>query len=462
MTLLAAVPLAYAPDARHAAVIGHGSGLTTHVLLASPAIAEVDVIEIEPEMIRGARAFLPRVARAYEDRRARHHVEDARAFFARAARRYDLIISEPSNPWISGVASLFTPEFYRQAKRTLAPDGLFVQWFHTYDMDRALIGSFLRGIGEVFADYAVYAPNDSDMLLVARGSGDLPPLSSLLFEWPAMRAELDHLGIRSLPDLALFRVASRRAYAPMFAKTRVNSDYFPYLEFGAVRALFLKNRDMDLGQMAFEPVPLFEILSGFDAPQPIRRPMSVVRLHPTLGRAVRINIYADALAVPDTAPLPPETAYLPFDERRNLEVVRHAPAGKTAEAWQTWFSSLFTIAKAMIPSGDALALDAFLQTPRLMDALGTAPPDIRERVAFLRAMARRDLERVREDGHRLLAGPLQREDPLFHAYVLVATTTACLAGNPDTACRGVIALLDQEPSRNSVIDVLRAHRSALR
>ncbi len=59
-------------------------------------------------MIRGARTFLPRVARAYDDPRVRYFIEDARAFFARAGKRYDIIVSEPSNPWVSGVASLFT------------------------------------------------------------------------------------------------------------------------------------------------------------------------------------------------------------------------------------------------------------------------------------------------------------------------------------------------------------------
>ena len=160
MTLLAALPLAHAPGARRVAVIGHGSGLTTHVVLASPRVEQVDVIEIEPEMVRGARAFLPRVERAYEDRRARLFVEDARAFFARASQGYDIIISEPSNPWVSGVASLFTPEFYRQAKRALNPNGLFVQWFQTYEIDGPLVASIVRGIGAVFSDYVLYAAND--------------------------------------------------------------------------------------------------------------------------------------------------------------------------------------------------------------------------------------------------------------------------------------------------------------
>lgn len=215
MTMIGVLPLAHAPGARTAAVIGHGSGLTTHVVLGSPTIERVDAIEIEPEMIRAARAFLPRVSRAYYDPRVRFIIEDARAFFARAPQKYDVIISEPSNPWVSGVASLFTPEFYRQAKRALAPDGLFVQWFHLYEIDRPLIASIVRGIGSVFPEYVLYAANDTDVVLVASASTNLPPLTDEVFAWPHMRAELEYLDLSSPAQLRLFRIASRKAYAPL-------------------------------------------------------------------------------------------------------------------------------------------------------------------------------------------------------------------------------------------------------
>ena len=418
------------------------------------------MVEIEPEMIRGARLFLPRVARAYEDPRARYFIEDARAFFARSAKRYDIIVSEPSNPWVSGVASLFTPEFYRQASRALAPNGLFVQWFHLYEIDRPLVGSIVRGIGAVFSDYVLYAANDTDIVLVATASGSVPPVSTALFAWPAMRAELEYLDIRAPADLALFRVASRRAYAPLLETGRANTDYFPYLEFGAARARFLGRNYPELGQIARRPRadagdPV--ALRRAAAPSGLRNP----RPHPRFGQAARVNLYADALAA-DTAPLPSEAARLKDEERKNLEIVRHPPAGRPADAWQIWFSSLFALSKLMIPNGGAPALDAFLRNARMTAALDSAPPEIREKVAFLQLVGRRDLDRMREQGHHLLAGSLQLQDPVFHAYVFVATTTACLAGDPDAACRRIIALLDQVPPGSPVIDVLRAHQSALR
>jgi spermidine synthase len=462
MTLLAAVPLSYAPDARKVAVIGHGSGLTTHVLLGSPTIEGVDVIEIEPEMIRGAREFLPRVARAYDDPRARYFIEDARAFFARASRHYDIIVSEPSNPWVSGVASLFTPEFYRQAERALAPNGLFIQWFHTYETDRTLVGSIVQGIGAVFSDYALYAANDSDVLLVATASGSLPPVSEALFGWPGMRAELDYLGIRAPADLAMFRIASRRAYAPLLETGHGTSDYFPYLEFGAARARFLGTSYPELTEIARDPVPMLEILSGFDAPRLPSPSTDLAWVNPRFGQVLRANLLADALAAGD-APWPPATSSLPIDDRRNLEIVRNVPPRQAdAAAWQLWFSSLFALSKAMISNGGAPSLERYLQSARVRDALRGAPAEVRDKVEFLLLVGRRDLDAVRREGPRLLAGSsMQSRDPMFHAYVFVATTTACLAGTPDASCRQVIAQLDRVPRGSPVIDVLRAHQSAL-
>ena len=459
MTLLGAVPLAYAPDARKAAIVGHGSGLTSHVMLGSPKIEAIDVIEIEPEMIRGAREFLPRVARAYEDPRARFVIEDARTFFARAPPGYDIIVSEPSNPWVSGVASLFTPEFYRHARRALAPNGLFVQWFHLYDIDRRLIGSIVRALASVFPDYVLYGTNDSDVVLVASASGSMPPVSDTLFTWPAMRGELEYLGIRSPADLAFFKIASRRAYAPLLETGRMNSDYFPYLEFGAARARFLHTGFSDLSEMARDPVPMLEILSHFAPPGLPTSAAALARAYPRFAQAARASVYAEALANP-TGPLPAAVSGLPMDDRRAIEIAREPPPYRSESAWGAWFASLFTISKAMIPNGGAPALEGFLRSSRVSAALPLAPDEIRDQVEFLVLAGRRDLDRIREVGPTLLEGPKAIQDPVFRAYVYVITTSACLAKPPDETCRKIIAMLDLVPRGSPIIAVLRAHQAA--
>ena len=175
MTLLGALPLLARPEAKTFANIGFGSGLTTDTLLSHSGPRRVDTIEIEPAMVAGARGFYPRVHRVFADPRASVYFEDAKSFFARHRRRYDVIVSEPSNPWVNGVASLFTVEFYRHAVRYLEPDGLFVQWLHIYELDDRLLASMFGAVDAVFADYDVYQPNSGDLVVLAVRTGRVRP-----------------------------------------------------------------------------------------------------------------------------------------------------------------------------------------------------------------------------------------------------------------------------------------------
>src|SRR5258705_6245820 len=164
MTLTAAIPLAYRPDATSAAVIGIGTGLTTHTLLASSTLRSVETIEIEPAMAEASRRFAPRNTNAFADPRSHIVFDDAKTFFSTHNRRYDIVVSEPSNPWVSGVSSLFTEEFYRRIRTHLNPDGLLVQWFQLYEIDTSLVDSVLGPLGGTLQDYAVFAPSDHHLV----------------------------------------------------------------------------------------------------------------------------------------------------------------------------------------------------------------------------------------------------------------------------------------------------------
>ena len=153
------MPLAVAPEARDVAVVGFGSGVTTQTLLQSPDLTRVDTIEIEPRMIDAAHSFFSRVARVFDDPRSHLHVEDAKSFFSTSGRRYDIIISEPSNPWVSGVAGLFSTEYYKGLKRYLNPDGVLAQWIHIYYFDNVLLTSIMKALGENFQHYNIFYNN---------------------------------------------------------------------------------------------------------------------------------------------------------------------------------------------------------------------------------------------------------------------------------------------------------------
>src|SRR5580658_3633513 len=145
MVQLAAIPLSLKPDAARVANIGFGSGLTSHVLLTSGQLQRLDTIEIEPLIVEAARqGFGPRIHDVFEDPRNHIVYEDAKTFFAASREPYDLIVSEPSNPWVSGVASLFSDEFYARIVQHLRPDGLFVQWIQVYETDISIVASVIK------------------------------------------------------------------------------------------------------------------------------------------------------------------------------------------------------------------------------------------------------------------------------------------------------------------------------
>jgi spermidine synthase len=269
MILLAALPMSLSAQARNVAVIGFGAGLTTHTLLANPALSRVDTVEIEPAMVRGARIFRPWNERAFSDPRSRIVYDDAKTFFATQPRGYDLVISEPSNPWVSGVAGLFSDEFYAVVRRHLTPGGVFAQWIQLYEIEPELVVSVLKALEKNFTDYAVYASNDTDMIVVAKNGGALPPIPDPeVLATPAMAAHLDRAGVYNLQDIEVRHAGTRACWQGLLRSFEVpmNSDYHPVLDQGAVRARFLSSSAVGLLHFARTPLPMLEMMSRTPRP----------------------------------------------------------------------------------------------------------------------------------------------------------------------------------------------------
>jgi len=262
MILAAALPMIHSLQARSVAIIGMGSGLTSNSFLANPAIAEVDTIEIEPAMIEGAQGFRPRNERVYTDPRSHLHIEDAKTFFSTHSRQYDIIASEPSNPWVSGVANLFTDEFYQHVRRHLHKEGLFVQWLQAYEIDTPLVVSVMKALSRNFPDYAIYTSGYNDILIVAKNTGALGLPNFQRLSQFGLNDEMEHIAIRNAQDLWLRRVGSRKTLGPLFETWPVpfNSDYFPVLDQNAARSRFMKHLAYELIDLANTPVPLLEML----------------------------------------------------------------------------------------------------------------------------------------------------------------------------------------------------------
>lgn len=238
---LAWTPMSTRNRPYRAVLIGLGSGMTAHYLLGDPYLQSLDVVEIEPAVFTMSRYFQARNGRIFTDPRMRFWAEDARTFFATHGGTWDLVVSEPSNPWVSGVSSLFTKEFYRDLKRHLAPDGALAQWLQSYEFRDELFLSILSAMRSSFPKVALHPipGTTADILLLAGEQVPTPDSSRLSGGTPF--ADLSAEGLT--PGV----VASAPAVTPRMINFLVkdvvaNSDYQPIVDAQAEDAFFQKSR----------------------------------------------------------------------------------------------------------------------------------------------------------------------------------------------------------------------------
>jgi len=268
MVMAGALPLSIHDTPSDVANIGFGSGLTTQTLLLDPRVKRVDTIEIEPAMVEGAKMFRPTVEKAYADPRAHLQIEDARSYFTAHKAKYDVIVSEPSNPWVSGVASLFSREFYRYVPQHLKPGGLFVHWVQLYEIDDELVATIIASLEGSFSDYRVFLSNYGDMIMVARADGPVGEIVPARLNGVEMRAMLHRQGIGADGDLRFHELGSRKGLSPLFhiLSNRTNSDFYPILSLEAPRARFKTEEASTLIDLPTADLPYIELLSEVPLP----------------------------------------------------------------------------------------------------------------------------------------------------------------------------------------------------
>jgi len=237
--LLAHLPLLLHPAPHSVYIIGLGSGVTLGAALTHP-IDRAVVSEISPEVVAASNAFRAENHDALLDRRTHLLVRDGRSHLLLSAEQYDVIISEPSNPWMAGVSTLFTREFFAAARARLRPGGLLCQWAHTYNISDADLRSIVSTFLSAFPDGAAWLVGESDLLLV----GSLAPIRALdeglrdAWTRPGVAADLAEVDIRnpfSLLTLFVARGSDLRRYVE---GAEVQSDDRLALEFSAPRAIY--------------------------------------------------------------------------------------------------------------------------------------------------------------------------------------------------------------------------------
>lgn len=237
--LSAQIPLFLKPDARSALVVGLGSGITVGSVLRHP-VEKVDVVEIVPAVAEAAKLFAGASYNALEDPRTRLHIQDAKVFLNGGDRRYDVVISEPSNPWVAGIASLFSTDFYGRVQAHLNPGGVFAQWTHLYEMNDQTLRLILRTFASSFKHVTAWHIAGADILLIGSREPitlDFARMQKLLGE-PAVAEDLARVKVKRLSTLLSLQLSGDQAIRRMAGRGRLNEDLFPILEYEAPKAFF--------------------------------------------------------------------------------------------------------------------------------------------------------------------------------------------------------------------------------
>lgn len=342
--MLGLAPVAARAGATSALVIGYGSGVTTRILAAAPGMARVRVVEIEPAVLAMDTLFQHVNDTVLARPNVSAVVDDARSALQLGRDRYDVIVSEPSNPWLAGVATLYTPEFFQIVRGRLADEGVFCQWVQLYQLPLPIVAGIVRNIRAVFPNVHVWLGESHDLLVLAspkplsydeawigRLVGPQGVLRDVGREWLNVDQVHDYFGRLLLADSGVTLLVERARFQ--------HSDDRPRLEFVAARSFLAE----DVPGVFDSLMTIASVRGGAASPFLLVRTLTNRRTDPAMLR------YLDA--VRKVQPEEPEWAVRSAAVRLTM--------GDTTRA-----DSLLERALARGPRGDALLLRGVIATAR--------------------------------------------------------------------------------------------------
>ncbi len=238
------IPMFFAENKENVCIIGHGSGITlSSVLKHSPG--KVDVVEIEQGVLNLSKYFNYISGDPLSDRAVTTHLEDGRVFLTYTDKVFDVIISEPSNPWMAGTNNLFTAGFYRTVHSRLAPDGVFCQWFPLYKKSYDSISVMINTLRSVFPHTVLFVSKSDDIICIA-SKNPLTVTEKELedkFGVPAVMESLASLFIRSPYQLFGFFACSDEGLSGLPDASGLNTDNNSMMEYRAAIEYFRIRRE---------------------------------------------------------------------------------------------------------------------------------------------------------------------------------------------------------------------------
>jgi hypothetical protein len=245
-------------------VIGLGSGVSVGAALSPDSVQHIDVVEMSPEVVAASKEFAPFNALTYTSGsnvtlntpKVQLIINDARNHLLLTTRKYDVISSEPSNPWMAGIGNLFTQEAFEMARGHLKPGGIMCQWVHSYRLDQRDFFSIIRTFLDVFQHVQFWNVNGGDFLLIGSDQPLVQPLGRLQerLKQPAINAWLKKVHYDTEPQFLACYLGDEEFFLdPMTAKSQVHTDDNMLLEFSAPRSLYVTGKSLKASMMI--PVP---------------------------------------------------------------------------------------------------------------------------------------------------------------------------------------------------------------
>jgi spermidine synthase len=235
------LPLLVAPRAEKNLVIGYASGVSVGAMLASD-IPALECVELEPATVKLSRYFEHANNKPLQDTRLRLITDDARAYLRVAPAQYDVIVSEPSHPWVPGVANLFTKEFFEIGRAKLAPGGVFTQWVQIYQLSPESLRSVLATFHSVFPHILLFrvggAGDGKDLILLGSQQPlDLSRLDQKLAN-PRHARELARVKMDSRAAVESWFICDEKTLGPAVSAAPLNTDDNMLIEHRAPREAF--------------------------------------------------------------------------------------------------------------------------------------------------------------------------------------------------------------------------------
>jgi spermidine synthase len=226
---------------KRALVIGLGTGMTAGWLGALPGMEHVDVAELEPSIVEVARRARAANQGVLDRKNVTLRFGDGRELVLTSREQYDLVVSEPSNPYRAGISSLYTIEFYEAVSRRLRDHGLLVQWVQGYAVSADTIRTIARTLRTVFPHVEIWQSMFGDILFTASKEPrvlDADALRARLSEEPYRTGTLRTMLFGDVEGLLGRFIATNAAVTRMIAgDARVNTDDHNDLDYAFARTV---------------------------------------------------------------------------------------------------------------------------------------------------------------------------------------------------------------------------------